>query len=114
MAKILVVAPDRARAIARARRALGELDTAGVQTTLPFHAWLLVHPAFVEGRLRTDLVDTDWDPGPLREAAERRAAELVAAAWPSLSATREPPELARSQHGWALAARREAVARWDR
>jgi acetyl/propionyl-CoA carboxylase alpha subunit len=114
LAKVLVVAPDRTRAIARARRALGELDAAGVQTTLPFHAWLLTHPAFVEGRLRTDLVDTDWDPGPLRSAAERHAAELVARAWPSLSAASQPTRPTGQQDGWALAARREAVARWDR
>jgi acetyl/propionyl-CoA carboxylase alpha subunit len=113
LAKVLVVAPDRARAVARARRAIGELETGGVQTTQPFHAWLLAHPAFVEGRLRTDLVDTDWDPRPLRAAAERRAAELVAAAWqpPGLAGpgpTREP-----AADPWLLAGHREAVRRWQ-
>lgn len=113
LAKVLVVAPDRARAVARARRALEELDTAGIQTTLPFHAWLLAHPAFVEGRLRTDLVDTDWDPRPLRAAAERRAAELVAHAWPDTSATPEVRPVGRLPDGWGSAARREAVAPWQ-
>ena len=65
LAKVLVVGTATAHgAIARARRALGELETGGVQTTLPFHAWLLAHPDFVEGRLRTDLVDRDWMPTP--------------------------------------------------
>ncbi len=125
LAKVMVVAPDRARAIARARRALAELETGGVQTTLPFQAWLLAHPAFVQGALRTDLVDIDWDPRPLRAAAERRAADLVAAAWtesgaefgaasragpgaPSVGTAPPMPD------GWGATARREAVTGWDR
>lgn len=78
LAKVLAVAPDRARALARARRAVAEFETGGVQTTLPFHAWLLDHPAFTEARLRTDLVERDWVPGPIRAAAIERAAEAVA------------------------------------
>ncbi len=113
LAKILVVAPDRPRAIARARRALGELETGGVQTTRPFHAWLLAHPAFVAGDLRTDLVDTDWDPRPLREAAERRAAELVAAAWRPVAAQLPDRSQGSSLDGWHAAGRREAARRWQ-
>lgn len=115
LAKVLVVAPDRSRAIARARRALAEFDTGGVQTTLPFHAWLLGHPAFIEGRLRTDLVDTDWDPGPLRVAAEQRAAALVAASWPGPAAdARDAPPARWPQDAWTIAARREATGGWER
>jgi acetyl/propionyl-CoA carboxylase alpha subunit len=118
LAKVLVVAPDRSRAIARARRAIGELETGGIQTTLPFHAWLLAHPAFVEGRLRTDLVDTDWRPGALRAAAERRAAELVAASWTTTPPPRPDapgrPGGSSTRGGWHDAARRDAVTRWDR
>jgi acetyl/propionyl-CoA carboxylase alpha subunit len=112
LAKLLVVAPDRPRAIARARRALGELATGGVQTTQPFHAWLLAHPAFVEGDLRTDLVDRDWDPRPLRDTAERRAAELVAAAWqpasPRIPVTADTP----TADPWRVAGRRDAARGW--
>ena len=78
LAKVLVVAPDRALALARARRAVDEFETGGVQTTLPFHAWLLTHAEFTQGRLRTDLVARDWDPAPLRAAAAERAADAVA------------------------------------
>ncbi|MFN8519106.1 MAG: biotin carboxylase N-terminal domain-containing protein [Chloroflexota bacterium] len=125
LAKVLVVAPDRARAIARARRALGELETGGVQTTLPFHAWLLGHAPFVEGRLRTDLVDTDWRPAALRADAERRAAELVAASWRGPGPGSVAGAHARAADasaggaqgptgGWADTARRQGVRRWDR
>jgi acetyl/propionyl-CoA carboxylase alpha subunit len=78
LAKVLVVAPHREAALARARRAVAEFETGGVQTTLPFHGWLLAHPEFVEGRLRTDLVARDWRPEPLHAAAAERAADAVA------------------------------------
>ncbi len=77
LAKVLAVAPDRDLALARARRAVDEFETGGVQTTLPFHAWLLAHPEFTEGRLRTDMVARDWDPAPIRAAAAERAADAV-------------------------------------
>ncbi len=77
LAKVLAVGPDRASVLARARRAVAEFETGGVQTTLPFHAWLLSHREFTEGRLRTDMVARDWDPEPLRAAAAERAADAV-------------------------------------
>lgn len=78
LAKLLVVASDRDAALARASRAVDEFETGGVQTTLPFHAWLLRHTEFIEARLRTDLVERDWDPAPIRAAAMERAAQVVA------------------------------------
>jgi acetyl/propionyl-CoA carboxylase alpha subunit len=82
LAKVLAVGPDRDAALARARRAVAEFETGGVQTTLPFHAWLLAHPAFMRADLRTDFVDLHWQPHQLRAEAARRAAESVArAAW---------------------------------
>ena len=35
-------------------------------------------PEFTEGRLRTDMVERDWAPEPLRAAAAERAADAVA------------------------------------
>ncbi len=78
LSKVLVVAPDRETALARARRAVAEFETGGVQTTLPFHGWLLDHPEFVEARLRTDLVERDWAPDAIRAAIAERAAHAVA------------------------------------
>ena len=77
LAKVLAVGPDRAATLARVRRAVDEFETGGVQTTLPFHAWLLQHPEFTEARLRTDMVDRDWDPVPWRAAAAERAVDAV-------------------------------------
>jgi acetyl/propionyl-CoA carboxylase alpha subunit len=81
LAKVLVVAEDRPRAIARLERALDELEVGGIQTTLPFHRWLLRHPGFAQATdLSTDLVDRTWRPTELVSAAALRAAELAARA----------------------------------
>jgi acetyl-CoA carboxylase biotin carboxylase subunit len=49
IAKLIVWAPTREEAIARARRALSEFMIEGVKTTIPFHQKLLNHPLFVKG-----------------------------------------------------------------
>ena len=50
IAKIIVRGDDRADALARMRRALGETVVEGVKTTIPFLQRVIAHPAFVEGR----------------------------------------------------------------
>lgn len=125
LAKLLVVATDRPAAIARARRALSELDMAGVQTTAPFHHWLLRDPDFVAGRLRTDMVDNRWDGALARASAARTAAEVVARAifhgkvMPARRGMsdgdhRTPRDGGRvaATSGWVGTARREATDRW--
>jgi acetyl/propionyl-CoA carboxylase alpha subunit len=119
LAKVMVAAEDRTTALSRLRRAILEFETGGVQTTLPFHQWLLWHPAFLEARLRTDLVDRDWDPVPVRAAAARRAlqavAQLVATSPPGAAAHGNPGPAGPPtslDSGWTLAARREASERW--
>ncbi|MFP5330978.1 MAG: acetyl/propionyl/methylcrotonyl-CoA carboxylase subunit alpha [Acidimicrobiia bacterium] len=59
MAKLVVWAPDRKRAIARALRALSEYDIHGVATTIPAHIQVLAHPDFVEGRHHTRWIEED-------------------------------------------------------
>ena len=81
IAKLLVVADDRPAAIARMGRALDELEVGGIQTTLPFHRWLLRQAGFSEASgLSTDLVDRTWQPTELVSVAALRAAELAARA----------------------------------
>ncbi|MGD2044182.1 MAG: acetyl-CoA carboxylase biotin carboxylase subunit [Acidimicrobiia bacterium] len=53
MAKLVVWGPDRASAIARGRRALGEFQVQGVSTTIPAHLAVLEHEDFLEGRHHT-------------------------------------------------------------
>jgi acetyl/propionyl-CoA carboxylase alpha subunit len=44
------------------RRALDEYTIAGVRTTIPFHQWLVRHPAFVAGDFSTDFIAEQWHP----------------------------------------------------
>jgi acetyl-CoA carboxylase biotin carboxylase subunit len=59
IAKLIVWAPDRERAIDRMQRALGEFQIAGhgVKTTIPFHQRVLAHPVFRRGDVATDFVE---------------------------------------------------------
>jgi acetyl-CoA carboxylase biotin carboxylase subunit len=59
IAKLIVWAPDRARAIARMRRALAEFEISGpgVRTTIDFHRRVMDHPAFQSGQYSTDFLD---------------------------------------------------------
>jgi acetyl-CoA carboxylase biotin carboxylase subunit len=59
IAKLIVWAPDRERAINRMQRALGEFEIAGkgVKTTIPFHQRILAHPQFRSGDVSTDFVE---------------------------------------------------------
>jgi acetyl-CoA carboxylase, biotin carboxylase subunit len=59
IAKLIVWAPDRDRAIERIDRALSEfaIDGRGVKTTIPFHRRILAHPQFRSGDVTTDFVE---------------------------------------------------------
>ncbi len=57
ISKLCVWAPDRARAVARMRRAIGEYVVAGIQTNLPFHERLFEHPEFAAGHYDTGFID---------------------------------------------------------
>jgi acetyl-CoA/propionyl-CoA carboxylase, biotin carboxylase, biotin carboxyl carrier protein len=61
IAKLIVWAPDRDRAIARGLRALSEYDIHGVPTTIPAHQQVLAHPDFVAGRHHTRWVEEDME-----------------------------------------------------
>ncbi|MDP8904429.1 MAG: hypothetical protein M3N29_03800, partial [Chloroflexota bacterium] len=83
LAKLLVVAHDRPAALARLRRALGEFEIAGVQTTLPFHRWLVDQRHFADASgLATDLVAREWQPAALAQAAALRAAAVAVRSLP--------------------------------
>ena len=115
LAKLMVVAPDRSTALARLARALDEFEIGGVQTTLPFHRWLLGQPAFAgAGDLSTDLVARLWDPAPLVSRAALRAAELAAKADVgrapfAVAVDTGPPAADDPARAWWAAGTREAM-----
>ena len=89
LGKLIVWAPDRATAIARARVALDETLIEGIVTNLPIHRALLVNEQFLEGRMTTNLLDRLGPAAFLAAAASATAAAATAAATP-------PAEPARS------------------
>ncbi len=115
LAKLLVVAADRGRAIDRLRRALDEVEVTGLQTTLPFHHFVARHPGFRDGELSTDWVAENWDPDADRARALAVAAHVAA----SVAATAPPTEVSLRKDtrepdrgGWARSGRRGGVDRW--
>jgi len=76
--KLIVQAADRPAALQRLRRALGEAEIGGIQTTLPFHLAILREPGFLDASgLSTTWVDAHWD-GPASRARAVRVASLAA------------------------------------
>jgi acetyl-CoA carboxylase biotin carboxylase subunit len=61
LAKLIVWAPDRARAIARMRRALDELSIVGVATNQGFHRRLLDDPEFRAGEIDIQFLERRAD-----------------------------------------------------
>lgn len=57
VSKLCTWAPDRARAVAKMRRALNEYVVTGIKTNLAFHQRLFQHPEFVAGKYDTGFID---------------------------------------------------------
>ena len=58
LAKLIVWGRDREEALTRAERALDEFIVEGINTTIPFHQFMLKHPAFRSGKADTDFVES--------------------------------------------------------
>ena len=61
LAKLIVHAPDRERALRRLRRALGESVVEGISTNIPLHRWLLKQEAFQSGVYDTHFLELNLD-----------------------------------------------------
>ena len=117
LAKLIVHAPDRPRAIEVMQRALRELTVVGVATNVPFHRQLLADPDFIRGAIdiqflerRPDLLATTDDEATVLRIAvaaalladERRMSRRVSMAPGSVAALA-------SASGWTQAARRDGL-----
>jgi len=76
LAKLIVWAADRLRALARLGRALGELRIEGIETTVPLYRALLADPDFLAGRLDVGMLDRKLAAGELRPREEPEAPDL--------------------------------------
>jgi len=70
LAKIVVHAPNRDRAIRRMQRALGECVVEGISTNLPLHRWILKQEAFTSGRYDTHFLERSLDSEGIRFESE--------------------------------------------
>jgi len=113
LAKLIVWAPSRADAVVRMRRALDELQVAGIATNQAFHRRLFADLAFIAGDIdiqfldrRTALLAPDDDPALLRDIA------IAAALLEDTARGRRAPApdgAAAGESAWLQAARRDAV-----
>jgi len=111
LAKLIVWAEDRPSALRRMRRALGEYLVLGVCTTIPFHRWLMEHPAFQAGELDTAFLERHWAPDgePDERVVEDAAVAAVLSAH-SVGASRRAVQPRPDDDGrWLQVARRAAL-----
>jgi len=127
LAKLIVYAPDRERAIARMHRALGELAIEGVETSREFHLRVTENEEFRRGDISIQWLEQRLSAllAPEPSAADRRLAAIAAALVADRDrGTRGVPAPAPAAHdtvatsalpaavtgaGWRAAARREAL-----
>jgi pyruvate carboxylase subunit A len=117
VAKLIVRASSRDRAVRRMRQGIDDFEIRGIHTTLAFHRGLLVDPHFVEGDLWTTMVEDLRIAERIRSRGpwERRIAEIAAALFESgrlLSGPTYRFEPSRPS-AWSAAGRRERLAGGD-
>jgi acetyl-CoA carboxylase, biotin carboxylase subunit len=113
LAKLIVWAPDRSRALARMARALDELVIAGVATNQGFHRRLMADAAFARGEIDIQFLDRRADLTGVDHSPDRAAHLAIAAALAEDEArrSRRPPVTAPASGSseWGRQARSEAL-----
>ncbi len=81
IAKLIVHGKDRTEAIEKMLRAIQDYQITGVETTLPFCAVVLKHPAFVSGKFDTGFIKNHFTPDMLNKsnAGEEEVAAIFGA-----------------------------------
>jgi acetyl-CoA carboxylase, biotin carboxylase subunit len=109
IAKLIVWGPDRAAAIDRMARALGEYRIVGVRTTIPVLARTIAHPDFRAGRLSTAFLDRVLPALTSGSDGSGQAVAIVAAVLAEYERSRRPaaapPPVDPSLDAWRLALR---------
>lgn len=76
IAKVITWGEDRQAAIARMSRALGEYIIEGIETTIPFHTWVMRDDKFLSGDFDTSYIDKHYR-GSATRAHRRVPAEIA-------------------------------------
>jgi acetyl-CoA carboxylase biotin carboxylase subunit len=112
IAKVITWGADRNAAIARMSRALSEYILEGIETTIPFHAWVMRDEKFQSGDFDTSYIDNHYVGSSTRKHREVPSEIAVIAAAISALETRAPrgPQSAERRNRWKDTARREGVS----
>jgi acetyl-CoA carboxylase biotin carboxylase subunit len=114
IAKLITWGVDREDAVARMSRALSEYIIEGIETTIPFHIWVMRDPNFASGDFDTSYIDRHYLGKAVR--ARRRIPAEVAIIAASISAlesgTAAVQRPKREGSRWKDAGRREGVNRF--
>jgi acetyl-CoA carboxylase biotin carboxylase subunit len=78
ISKLITYGATRDESIERMRRAIDEYEITGVQTTLPFGAFVMEHSAFISGDFDTHFVEKYFNSESLKDSSEK---EKLIAAW---------------------------------
>jgi len=79
LSKLVTWGKDRAEAIARMQRALGEYQVAGIKTNLSFFRSILSHERFLSGALNTNFIDNYYSPETPAQSSALHGVAVVAA-----------------------------------
>jgi acetyl-CoA/propionyl-CoA carboxylase, biotin carboxylase, biotin carboxyl carrier protein len=72
ISKLITFGSDREQARRRMLRALDEYVVTGLETTIPFHRYMLAHDSFVSGDYHTSTVERELDLGELEGPSSLR------------------------------------------
>jgi acetyl-CoA carboxylase biotin carboxylase subunit len=116
LSKLAVWGQDRAEALARMRRALGEYEVSPLKTNIPFFRRVLDHPKFAAGDFDTSFVDNllaEESAGGENYCAEEERVAMIAALLEEMRTARPKQQAANrpSASGWRNAGRRALLDR---
>jgi len=79
IAKLVTFGKDRQEAIDKMLRAIEEYQITGIETTLPFGAFVLQHEAFVSGNFDTKFIDRYFEASMLQQQPTNAEEEIAVA-----------------------------------
>ncbi len=112
LSKLIAYAPDRAAAIARMRRALGEYFIGGIKSNLPLFRRILEHPDFAAAHIDTGFLDRLLAAKPEVSASSNGLSEIAAISAALFAAT--APQKNGQNGAKTESARHEELSAWKR
>jgi acetyl-CoA carboxylase biotin carboxylase subunit len=119
LSKLIVWGHNRGDAVQRMRRALQEYRIVGIQTSIPFHRWLMADETFVRGECDTNFLEGGFSLEDSGREEQRKLAAVVATVLKQRQQRRmqltsapcdeEEGSAWKHEKGWKLSGRWEAM-----